>query len=83
MEKAIHMDLATKLGTGHLILLIHHIAHLSGVVVPRRGDQQGQISPVIHWEILCASRHGVPLGGGPFLPSSLRKMQQGAELFSA
>jgi hypothetical protein len=48
MGQVIHMDLAPKLGTGHSILGINHIAHLAGMIMPLRGDMEGEIGPVIH-----------------------------------
>jgi hypothetical protein len=76
MGQVIHMDLAPKLGTGHTILGINHIAHLAGMIMPLRGDMEGEIGPVIHRQILGPGGERVPLGRGPLFPRPVGELEQ-------
>ena len=45
-----------------------------------RRDMKGQISPLIHGEILGSGSDGMPLASRPFLPDSDSEFQKGSKL---
>jgi len=83
VKEVIHMDLCPEAGPKDPVLGIDHIAHLVGMVMPLRGDMQGQIRPMIDAQVLGACSDRITLGGGPFLPDSGGQFQEGSELLAA